>query len=95
MRSSQNMYNIYALASIDRKYVDVGLTANLDKRLDRHNKGFEKTTKPYAPFLLFYTESAKDRINARLREKYLKSRSGKRFLYKLLLEKHPNLKQYQ
>ena len=88
------MYNIYAIASIDKKYVYVGLTANLDQRLARHNKGFEKTTKPYAPFLLIYTEAAKDRIEARIREKYFKSRSGKRFLYNLLFQKHPNLTQY-
>ncbi len=88
------MYIIYAIASIDKKYVYVGLTADLGKRLDRHNKGFEKTTKPYAPFLLLYTESAEDRTEARLREKHLKSRSGKRFLYKLIAEKHPKLTPY-
>ena len=81
------MYLVYAIVSCNRKYVYVGLTAKLKDRLDRHNTGREKTTKPYAPFILLYFERGFDRIQARQREKYLKTRSGKRFLY-TLIEKH-------
>lgn len=89
------MYTIYALASIHRKYVYVGLSSNLEQRMKRHNKGLEKTTKPYAPFILLYSESAPNRPDARRREKYLKSRIGKRLLYQLIRQNHPELKQYQ
>ena len=78
------MYTVYAIASLNRKYVYVGFTSNLTERLLRHNNGLERTTKPYAPFLLVYTESAPDRPSARLREKYWKSRSGKRKIYKII-----------
>ncbi|MEL7220119.1 MAG: GIY-YIG nuclease family protein [Bacteroidota bacterium] len=74
------MYKVYAIASINRKYIYVRITSNLDNRLERHNRGYEKTTKPYSPFILIYEEDALDRPVARLREKYLKSRIGKRFL---------------
>ena len=89
------MYQVYAIASIQRKFVYVGITANLKQRLERHNKGYEKTTKPYAPYQLIYSEEAIDRPRAREREKHLKSRSGKRELYKIILIDFPNLLPYQ
>ena len=88
------MYIIYAIASLKRQYLYVGMTANLEKRLIRHNKGFEKTTKPYTPFLLIFTEEAEDRIIARKREKFFKSRTGKRFLYKIIAHDFNQLTQY-
>ena len=68
---------VYAISSIDRNYIYVGLSSNLDVRLDRHNKGYEKTTRPYVPFRLIYTEECSSRIQARKREKYWKSGIGK------------------
>jgi putative endonuclease len=74
------MYTVYAIASINRNYIYVGLTSNIEVRFKRHNLGYEKTTKPYSPFLLIYTEVCTDRISARKREKYFKSGIGKEFL---------------
>ena len=89
------MYKIYAIASLNHKYVYVGLTSDLEKRLKRHNGGLEKTTRPHAPYKLVYSENAVDRPAARLREKYLKGRSGKRFLYKIIQESFQQLVQYK
>ena len=89
------MYQVYAIASIHRKFVYVGLTSDLEKRVLRHNSGFEKTTKPYLPFCLIYSETASDRPSARIREKELKSRTGKRFLYQLIKNDFPQLIQYR
>ena len=61
----------------------MGLTKDLEDRLNRHNKGWERTTRAYAPFKLIYSEDCEDRKNARLREKYLKSGIGKEFLKNL------------
>jgi putative endonuclease len=71
------MYTIYAISSINRNYIYVGLTSNIEERLKRHNAGYEKTTRPYAPFTLLFEETAEDRKQARLREKYWKSGTGK------------------
>ncbi len=60
------------------------MTENLQSRLIRHNKGYVKSTKRFAPFLLFYSESCANGIQAREREKFLKSTSGKRFLKSIL-----------
>ena len=78
------MYTVYAISSVTRRYIYVGLTSNLETRLDRHNKGYEKTTKPYAPFKLLYTEECIDRSSARQREKYWKSGIGKEHLYAMI-----------
>ncbi len=75
---------VYALNSINRNYIYVGMTTNLNRRLSEHNNGYNKTTKPYRPFELIIIEEFPDRDSARLREKYLKSGAGKKFLRKIL-----------
>ncbi|MGB5818521.1 MAG: GIY-YIG nuclease family protein [Saonia sp.] len=44
------------------------MTVNVDTRINRHNKGRERTTKPYIPFRLIYAEKCENRIEARKRE---------------------------
>ena len=78
------MFFVYAISSTKRKYIYVGLTSNLEDRIHRHNSGYERTTKPYLPFNIIYTKTFLTRIEAREYEKYLKTTSGKRFLYSLL-----------
>ena len=68
---------VYAISSIERNYIYVGLTSNLEERIIRHNSGYERTSKPYAPFQLIYTEECSNRLEARQREKYWKSGIGK------------------
>ena len=70
-------FHVYAISSISRNYIYVGLTSNIEARIKRHNLGYEQTTKPYKPFLLIYSEVCKDRTEARFREKYWKSGIGK------------------
>ncbi len=59
------------------------MTIDVQGRFSRHNSGREKTTRPYAPFQLLYTEVCENRIEARKREKYWKSGVGKEQLRKL------------
>jgi putative endonuclease len=77
------MFIVYAISSIESNYIYVGLTQDLEARLKRHNNGYEKTTKPYRPFSLLFTEECPDRTSARKREKYWKSGTGKEQLRKL------------
>ena len=74
------MYKVYAIKSEKRNYICVGMTSNLNERLKRHNKGYERTTKSYRPFKVIYIEDCENRVKARKREKYLKSGIGKEFL---------------
>ena len=77
------MYYTYVLKSINHKKGYVGITDNLERRLYEHNSGRYIYTKRYLPWELIYKEDYKSRIEARKREKYLKSASGRRFLKKL------------
>ncbi len=77
------MYKVYVIKSKLRKYIYVGMTSNIEERIERHNKGYEKTTRAYRPFELIYTEDQATREEARKREKYFKSGVGKEFLKKM------------
>ena len=76
-------YFVYAIQSVSRKYIYVGLSNNLERRLREHNQGKGAATRPYRPFVLLYSEKCPSRPNARLREKWLKSGIGKEFLKSL------------
>jgi len=77
-------FYIYALKSKYNNYIYVGLTNNLQRRIGQHNKGQARSTKAYIPFVLLHSETRDTRMEARLREKYLKSGTGKEFLKSLL-----------
>ena len=79
------MFTVYAIKSITHNYIYVGMTSDLIKRLDWHNNGYEKTTKPYRPFELIFSEVLETRIEGREREKYFKSGIGKDFLRNLVI----------
>ncbi|QDH78397.1 GIY-YIG nuclease family protein [Echinicola soli] len=74
------MFTVYAISSKIRNYIYVGMTSNIENRINRHNSGYERTTKPYRPFLMIYTKDFATRAEARQHEKYLKTRNGKRYL---------------
>ncbi|MBL7889822.1 MAG: GIY-YIG nuclease family protein [Bacteroidia bacterium] len=77
------MIIVYAISSLAKNYVYVGMTNDLTRRLQEHNSGQNQSTKAYKPFKLIYKEENEDRTSARKREKYLKSGIGKEFLKKL------------
>jgi putative endonuclease len=83
-------WHTYALASLVRNYIYVGITSNLKKRIAQHNAGKERTTRPYRPFRLLLSEAFSTRIEARRREVWLKSGIGKEFLRKLARERQGN-----
>lgn len=75
-----NMYYGYTIKSLTRIYIYVGLTDNIERRIEQHNKGQNRSTKAYKPFKLIYTEAFKTRKEAREKEIYLNSGIGKEFL---------------
>jgi putative endonuclease len=77
---STPMFFVYAIRSLNRNYLYVGLTDHIDRRIDQHNSGSNKTTKAYAPFRIIHVEAFPTRPEARKREIYLKSGIGKEFL---------------
>ena len=61
-----------------RKYV--GVTYNIDQRLERHNSGRVAITKKDLPYQVVYSEAFDDLSLARRRENFLKSGDGRRVL---------------
>ena len=74
------MYYVYAIKSLVKNYIYVGMTNDIERRVLEHNSGKNKSTKAYKPFILIHKEQFETRIEARKREKYLKSGIGKEFL---------------
>lgn len=71
---------VYVIKSEQKNYIYVGLTNNPTRRLAQHNNKRERTTRCYVPFKIVLLEQYKTRIEARIREKYLKSGIGKEYL---------------
>lgn len=84
------MFFVYAISSLGRNYIYVGLTDNVERRFAQHNNGYNRTTKPYAPFQVLLIESYPTRIQAREREKFLKTGQGKAWLKKIQQNRTPS-----
>ena len=73
-------YYVYILQSKKDKKWYTGFTNDLRKRFKEHNSNILGWTKNRGPFNLIYYEASKNEQDARLREKYLKSGMGKRYI---------------
>jgi putative endonuclease len=82
-QARKTMYYVYAIKSLTRNYIYVGLTDDTERRISQHNNKKEKTTRSFAPFKTILIEKYDTRIEARIREKYLKSGIGKEYLKSL------------
>jgi putative endonuclease len=58
----------------------VGMAKNVDARLQEHNSGKNRYTKDHLPWIIIYKETHPDWASVRVREKYLKSTAGKRWI---------------
>ena len=73
-------FYIYVLRSLNDKKFYTGYTSNLERRLEKHNKGLIYSTKHRIPLDLVYFEGCLNQQDATKREKYLKTTYGKRYL---------------
>ena len=81
------MFYVYVLKSqMDGRFY-IGSTQDVRERLRRHNEGRVKSTRPYRPYLLVYTEEFKSRGEAVLREKELKRRKSHQSINNLMRDK--------
>lgn len=62
---------VYILLCDNRKFY-VGITDNLDRRLEQHSRGYSPYTKQFSVISLVYSEEYKTRTKAELREKQIK-----------------------
>jgi len=67
----------------------VGISQDVNRRIIEHNSGKVFSTKAFTPWQLFYSQVIGSAEEARKREKYYKSASGKRKLRKFLKSRFP------
>lgn len=78
------MFYVYVLRSLKDGNLYVGLTSDIEQRLQYHNTGRVRSTKSRVPFELLHKEVYATRVEARNRERYLKSYRGSKEKYDLL-----------
>ena len=69
-------YYMYMLSSLKASWHYTGSSDDVPERLKAHNSGKVKSTRPWRPFKLIYTEEYATRSEAFRREMYLKSIDG-------------------
>jgi len=70
------MYYLYILKSLNNNKFYIGVSKDIKERLHKHNKGWSKSTKPFKPWEIAYTEEFIDKKLAYKREFFLKSPMG-------------------
>jgi len=77
------MFIVYLLKSDIANKSYVGVTNDIKRRLNEHNSGKHAYTKRYMPWTIIYMKKFNNFIDARKKEKYLKSANGRKFLKKI------------
>jgi len=73
-------FYIYLLKSEKTGTFYTGVTNDLGRRVEEHNKGEVYYTKYRQPYRLIYFEACLDKSDAYRRERYLKTGMGKRYI---------------
>jgi putative endonuclease len=85
--SNPNGYWVYVIESLVGGYRYSGLSRNVEERLATHNAGKVISTKAHRPFVVIHSEFVGAYSPARLRERFLKSTSGRRFIDSIIPRK--------
>ena len=80
------MYYVYVLRSLNQGGLYIGCTKDLKNRMKEHDSGRVESTKKRRPMELIYYEACLNEKDAFLREKYLKTTYGRRYLKNRLKE---------
>jgi putative endonuclease len=74
------IYHVYILLNETKTRTYTGVTDDVEKRLGEHNAGRVKSSSLYRPYKVIYTESFETLSEARQKEKFYKSATGRRRL---------------
>ncbi len=78
------MFYVYCLESKETGKLYFGYTNDLKRRVQEHNKGLNASTRPYVPWVIIYYEACILESDAKRREKYLKTNTGRRMFKRRL-----------
>jgi len=80
------MYYVYILLNDSKTRTYTGVTDDVGKRLGEHNAGKVKSSSPYRPYKVIYTESFITLSEARQKERFYKSATGRRRLKEMFFK---------
>ena len=80
------MYYVYILLNEAKTRTYTGVTDDVEKRLKKHNAGGVKSSSPYRPYKVIHTESFATLSEARQKERFYKSTTGRRRLKEMLFQ---------
>lgn len=84
------MHYVYILLNETRTRTYTGITEDVEKRLTEHNADRVKSSCPYLPYKIIHTESFEALSEARQKEKFYKTTTGRRRLKEILFRlNHP------
>jgi putative endonuclease len=80
------MFYVYVLLNEAKTRTYTGVSDDVDRRLKEHNSGRVKSTSPYRPYKVIHTESFATLSEARQKEEFYKSTTGRRKLKEMLFK---------
>jgi len=78
------MHYLYILLNETKTRTYTGVADDVEKRLSEHNAGRVKSSSPYRPYKVIHTETFATLSEARQREKFYKSTTGRRRIKEML-----------
>lgn len=84
--TSIRTFYVYILRSRHQGNLYIGFTTDLRRRLQEHNMGLNFSTRPYRPWDMIYYEACLNEVDAKRREKYLKTNQGRRLIQRRIKE---------
>jgi len=80
------MHYLYILINEAKTRTYTGVADDVEKRLVDHNSRKVKSSRPYRPYKIIHTESFETLSEARQKEKFYKSTTGRRKLKEMFFE---------
>jgi putative endonuclease len=81
---------LYILQSEKNKKYYIGITKDIETRLNQHNRGVGKSTRSNRPWCLVYTEEYQTRSEAAIREKEIKNQKSRTYIENLISSNRNN-----
>ncbi|OGW67627.1 MAG: hypothetical protein A3A88_04465 [Nitrospirae bacterium RIFCSPLOWO2_01_FULL_62_17] len=78
------MHYVYILLNEAKTRTYTGVSDDIEKRLKEHNEGKVKSSRHYRPHRVIYTEEFQTLSEARQKERFYKSTTGRRRLKEIL-----------
>lgn len=80
------MYYLYVLLSERKRRTYTGVSNNIEKRLEDHNAGKVKSSRSHRPYKVIHHEQFDTLTEARQKERFYKSTTGRRRLKEMLFD---------